>query len=233
VGAICSFNAFFKTAEAALASKLTGDPPLNISTAIQTNGLTFTYLGVTAGKFNNALLFRMDMSGSSGSLFAGASGSVTIPISGKIAFGVPFAAYDSTGYAATPGKDVISLRSTNAPNVGSRNLLSYSIGGVASAGSPRLLIYPNEPIHMGFTGGSFIKITGAAGNTGIYRVTNIYRGIAGDDRANQNIATSNAPLGALVLPLREYLELSGPIVPGSSPTVENVTDKPLLIIKYT
>lgn len=87
-------------------------------------------------------------------------------------------------------------------------------------------------MHMGFTGGSFIKITGA-GNTGIYRVTNIYRGIAGDDRANQSIATSIDPFGASVLPQREYLELSGPIVPGSTPFVENVTDKPRLIIKYT
>ena len=233
VGAICSFNALFPTVEFASASKLIGNPPLNISTLTQTNGLTFTYLGVTAGKFNNALLFRMDMSGSSGSLFTGSSGGVTIPISGKIAFGVPIAAYDSTGYAATPGRDVISLRATNAPNVGSRNLLSNStLGLVASTTSPRLLIYPNEPMHMGFTGGSFIKITGA-GNTGIYRVTNIYRGIAGDDRANQSIATSIDPFGASVLPQREYLELSGPIVPGSTPFVENVTDKPRLIIKYT
>jgi len=84
---------------------------------------------------------------------------------------------------------------------------------------------------MGFTGGSIIKITGA-GNTGIYRVTNIYRGISGDVLANTNVGTSNPP-GTLTLPLREYLELSGPIVVGTSPFVENVTDKPVLIIKYT
>ena len=241
VGAICTFNKL--SFDVALASRTTGDPPLNISTANQTTGLTFTYLGITAGRFNNARLFRMDMSGSSGSLFAGASGTATIPISGKIAIGVTPSIYDPTGnpYTIATNRETLHLRMFNDPLTGSRNLVEYFSPVTPTATNPRLFKYTNaagtvtEPNHLGITGGSYITIRGG-GNTGTYRITNIYRGIPGDVNESESF-----PIGGsqIFTSKYEYLELSNPIVPNSTVstqgtvTISNVTDKPRLIIKYT
>lgn len=112
----------------------------------------------------------------------------------------------------------LSIRPEYAPTYGDKNYLAI---GPRIATTPRLSTLNIVP-------GSYIRISGASNsaNNGIYQVLSIVQGIPGDD--NENIRFGNGPL-------YEYIELSRAITvegSGSVITIQNVSDLPILHIKY-
>ena len=127
----------------------------------------------------------------------------------------------SNPYTLSTASDASNLfiRMNNAISYGNKNYLA--IGPRAQA-TPRFTSFPV---------GSYIRITGSSSNDGIYQVLSVLNGIPGDENANIRIPPSPGT------PLYEYLELSRAIVPEPSAnnkpiTVQNVSDLPVLHIKY-
>ena len=121
-------------------------------------------------------------------------------------------AYPSNSSATTN----LSIRPEYDASYGDKNYLAI---GPRAANTPRLSTLNIVP-------GSYIRISGSASNSGIYQVLSIVQGIPGDD--NENIRFGGGPL-------YEYIELSRAITvegSGSSITIQNVSDLPILHIKY-
>lgn len=112
------------------------------------------------------------------------------------------------------------------PDRGNKNLLGYQVVG----SNPRLFGGTNN---LGFEVGSYVRISGTSGgqNNGIYQVIGLIDGIDGDTTANTSVNGGSQ---------YQYLELSVPcegdsIIPeaeGSLITIENVSELPVLHIKY-
>lgn len=124
---------------------------------------------------------------------------------------------EPTRYQLSPTSS-LSIRPEYAPMYGDKNYLAI---GPRVAATPRLSTLNIVP-------GSYIRISGSASNNGIYQVLSIEQGIPGDTNENTRIGGG---------PLYEYIELSRAITvePSSSTkfiTIENVSDLPILHIKY-
>jgi hypothetical protein len=207
---VCTINEFTSpSSEQATASG--GNPP-NI-TCLRWNGVFEGIFGTNA-RFRNS---------TSNSLFRTPTN--TYDHTGKINASNPlYAEGDSNPYTLstveTTNASKLTIRMRNAFTYGDKNYLAIGPRNGGGGGQPPTPRLNNFPV------GSYIRIRGSLSNNGIYQVVGVSIGITGDSNSNTSIGGT---------PQYEYLELSRAIVPelaGANITVENVSDLPILHIKY-
>lgn len=214
-GARCTINNWITISgnsvnETAQASTTDGSSPGQITCS--------RWIGTFEGIFGNNARFSNN---SSQSLFRNAvvgpydhNGLIASADPGyRIGTNIATYAYPISG---SPNTTNLSIRPEYDPSYGDKNYLAI---GPRSISTPRL-----STLNIGT--GSYIRISGSASNNGIYQVLSIVEGIPGDD--NENIRIGGGPL-------YEYIELSRAITveaSGTNITIQNVSDLPILHIKY-
>jgi hypothetical protein len=210
-GSIVTFNEKTAPQNEALSASGNGSPSV-----ITCSSKTLVFSGLVG----NDAVFQNNLS--STTLFSGAK---TPQVNALIRWGDANYGSGTQLYTIPQSPSVIpslTIRTYYAASYGADNLLAVNL----AEGSKRFF---GGSDNIGIGVGSYIEISGAlnASNNGIYRVEAVFDGVPGD---------SNEVINETSLPPYQYLRLSRSIVPenmGNRITVRNVSNLPILHVKYT
>jgi hypothetical protein len=210
-GSIVTFNEKTAPQNEALSASGNGSPSV-----ITCSSKTLVFSGLVG----NDAVFQNNLSTTT--LFSGAK---TPQVNALIRWGDPTYGSGTQLYTIPQSSTTVptmTIRTYYSASYGTDNLLAVNL----AEGSSRFF---GGSDNIGIGVGSYIEISGAlnASNNGIYRVEAVFDGVPGD---------SNEVINETSLPPYQYLKLSRSIVPedmGNRITVRNVSNLPILHVKYT